>query len=203
VDALLAQPFFKDSAKTVATLVTEKVAEIGEKLDVRRFTRYALSGSGLVESYIHMGGRIGVLIEVACDKAEIAENAAFKTYVRDIAMQIAAANPLYLESTQVPQSVLDQEKEILRTQALGEGKPANIVDKMVEGRIQKYYKDFCLVDQMFVKDPEKSIKKLTAEKGAELGGKIEIKRFVRYEMGEGLQKREDNFAEEVMKQTGK
>ncbi len=203
VDALLAQSYAADESKTVATLVNEKVAEIGEKLDIRRFTRYALAGTGVVESYIHMGGKIGVLIEVACENADIAGNAAFKAYVRDVAMQIAAANPLYLDSTQVPQSVLDQEKEILRVQALNEGKPEKIIEKMVEGRIQKYYKDFCLVDQAFVKDPEKSIKKLTAEKSAELGGKIEIKRFVRYEMGEGLQKREDNFAEEVASQMGK
>jgi elongation factor Ts len=203
VDALLSQPFVKDGGKTVSALVTEKVAEIGEKIDVRRFTRFALSGSGLVESYIHMGGKIGVLIEVGCDNAAVAANPAFRVYARDIAMQIAAANPLYLDSSQVPASVLEQEREILRVQAMNEGKPANIVEKMVEGRIQKYYKDFCLVDQAFVKDPEKSIKKFTAEKGAELGGKIEIRRFVRYEMGEGLQKREDNFAEEVMKQTGK
>ncbi len=202
VDALLEQPFAKDSGKTVSTLVAEKIGEIGEKLDIRRFTRYALEGTGIVESYIHMGGKIGVLVEIGCDGV-IAGNPALKTYARDIAMQIAAANPLYLDSAQVPQSVLEQEKEILRAQALSEGKPANIVDKMVEGRIQKYFKDFCLVEQPFVKDPEKSIKKFTAEKGAELNGKIEIRRFVRYEMGEGLQKREDNFAEEVMKQTGK
>ena len=201
VDALLAQSYAGD--KTVATLVNEKVAEIGEKLDIRRFTRYAVAGSGVVESYIHMGGKIGVMIEVSCETAAVAGSAAIKTFARDVAMQIAAANPLYLDSTEVPQSVLDQEKEILRAQALGEGKPEKIIDKMVEGRIQKYFKDFCLVDQAFVKDPEKSIKKLTAEKSAELGGKIEIKRFVRYEMGEGLQKREDNFAEEVANQMGK
>ena len=201
VDALLAQSYAGD--KTVSTLVNEKVAEIGEKLDIRRFTRYAVAGSGVVESYIHMGGKIGVMIEVSCETAAVAGSAAIKTFARDVAMQIAAANPLYLDSTEVPQSVLDQEKEILRAQALGEGKPEKIIDKMVEGRIQKYFKDFCLVDQAFVKDPEKSIKKLTAEKSAELGGKIEIKRFVRYEMGEGLQKREDNFAEEVANQMGK
>ncbi len=201
VDALLAQT--TADGKTVATMVTEKVAEIGEKLDVRRFARFELAGAGVVESYIHMGGKIGVLIEVACDKDSIAADASFKTYVRDVAMQIAAANPLYLEPSEVPAEILEQEKEILRVQALNEGKPEKIIEKMVEGRIQKYYKDFCLVEQAFVKDPDKSIKKLTAEKGAELGGKLEIKRFVRYEMGEGLQKREDNFAEEVASQMGK
>ena len=203
VDALLAQSYAADESKTVATLANEKVAEIGEKVDIRRFTRYALTSTGVVESYIHMGGKIGGLIEVSCETEAMATAPAFKTFVRDIAMQIAAANPQYLDSSEVPQSVLEQEKEILRVQALSEGKPEKIIEKMVEGRIQKYYKDFCLVDQAFVKDPEKSIKKLTAEKGAELCGKIEIKRFVRYEMGEGLQKREDNFAEEVASQMGK
>jgi elongation factor Ts len=202
VEALLSQPFCKDGGTTVSALVTGKVAEIGEKIDIRRFTRYALKGAGLVESYIHMGGKIGVLVEAGCETAAIADNPSFRTFVRDVAMQIAAANPLYLDSSQVPESVLEQEKEILRVQALSEGKPANIIDKMVAGRIQKYFKDFCLLDQAFVKDPEKSIKKLAAEKSAELGGKVAITRFVRYEMGEGLQKREDNFCEEVMKQTG-
>ena len=203
VDALLAQPFFKDGGKTVSTLVNEKVAEIGEKVDVRRFARFALSGAGLVESYIHLGGKIGVLVEAGCETAAIAENPDFKAFVHDIAMQVAAANPLYLNAGEVPESVLTKEKEILHAQAIAEGKSEKIVEKMVQGRIKKYFKDFCLEDQAFVKDPEKPVKKLVAEKSTELGGKVEIRRFVRYEMGEGLQKREDNFAEEVMKQTGK
>ena len=118
-------------------------------------------------------------------------------------MHIAASNPLYLDPADVPADVLENEKEILRVQALNEGKPEKIVDKMVEGRIQKYYKEFCLLEQAFVKDPEKSIKDLVNEKIAEIGEKISIRRFVRYEMGEGLEKRKDNFAEEVMKQASK
>lgn len=199
VAALLEQ---KAGDATVSDLVKTKIGEIGEKIDIRRFTRYELAGTGVVDSYIHMGGKIGVLVEIGCDAA-LTGNAEFKTFVHDVAMQIAAANPLYLEPSQVPASVVEGEKEILRVQALNEGKPEKIVDKMVEGRIQKYYKDFCLIEQPFVKDQDKSIKQLVKEISGKLGGNIAIKRFVRYEMGEGLEKRKDDFAEEVAKQTSK
>ena len=162
-----------------------------------------IAAEGIVDSYIHLGGKIGVLVEVNSETDFVAKTPVFRQLVKDIAMQIAAANPLYLEPADVPADVLEKEKEILRAQALNEGKPEKIVDKMVEGRLQKYYKEFCLLEQAFVKDPEKSIKDLVNEKIAELGEKISIRRFVRYEMGEGLEKRKDNFAEEVMKQASK
>ena len=162
-----------------------------------------IAAEGVVESYIHMGGKIGVLVEVNCETDFVAKTPAFKTLVKDIAMQIAAANPIYLESADVPADVIENEKEILRVQALAEGKPEKIIDKMVEGRIQKYYKEFCLVEQPFVKDPDKSIKDLVSEKIGEMGEKISIRRFTRYEMGEGLEKRKDDFVEEVMKQASK
>lgn len=162
-----------------------------------------IAAEGVVDSYIHMGGKIGVLVEVNCETDFVAKTPVFKQLVKDIAMQIAAANPLYLDPADVPADVLEKEKEILRAQALNEGKPEKIVDKMVEGRIQKYYKEFCLLEQAFVKEPEKSIRDLVNEKIAEIGEKISIRRFVRYEMGEGLEKRKDNFAEEVMKQASK
>ncbi len=162
-----------------------------------------IAAEGIVESYIHMGGKIGVLVEVNCETDFVAKTPAFKTLVKDIAMQIAAANPLYLESADVPADVIENEKEILRAQALAEGKPEKIIDKMVEGRIQKYFKEFCLVEQAFVKDPDKSIKDLVSEKIGEMGEKISIRRFTRYEMGEGLEKRKDDFVEEVMKQASK
>ncbi|MGI5918384.1 MAG: translation elongation factor Ts [Christensenellales bacterium] len=162
-----------------------------------------IAAEGVVDSYIHMGGKIGVLVEVNCETDFVAKTPVFKQLVKDIAMQIAAANPLYLDPADVPADVLAKEKEILRAQALNEGKPEKIVDKMVEGRIQKYYKEFCLLEQAFVKEPEKSIRDLVNEKIAEIGEKISIRRFVRYEMGEGLEKRKDNFAEEVMKQASK
>ncbi len=162
-----------------------------------------IAAEGVVESYIHMGGKIGVLVEVNCETDFVAKTPAFKTLVKDIAMHIAAANPLYLEPSEVPDSVIEQEKEILRVQAMNEGKPEKIIEKMVEGKIQKYYKEFCLVEQSFVKDPDKVIKDLVSEKIAEIGEKISIRRFARYEMGEGLEKRKDDFAEEVMKQASK
>ena len=162
-----------------------------------------IAAEGVVDSYIHMGGKIGVLVEVNCETDFVAKTPAFKTFVKDVAMQIAAANPRYLEPSEVPESILEQEREILRVQALNEGKPEKIIDKMVEGRIQKYYKEFCLIEQSFVKDPDKTIKDLVNEKTAEIGEKISIRRFVRYEMGEGLEKRKDDFVEEVMKQASK
>ncbi|MBC8531101.1 translation elongation factor Ts [Gehongia tenuis] len=159
-----------------------------------------IAAEGIVESYIHMGGRIGVLVEVNCETDFVAKTDDFKSFVRDIAMQIAASNPQYVSKEEVPQDVIEKEKEILRIQALNEGKPEKIVDKMVEGRIQKYYKDVCLLEQPFVKDPDMTVSQLVNEKVAKIGEKIAVRRFVRYEMGEGLQKREDNFAEEVMSQ---
>ena len=200
VAALLEQ---KSGSSTVDMLVKEKIGEIGEKIDIRRFTRYALEGTGIIDSYIHLGGKIGVMLEVGCESADIAEKLELKTFAHDVAMQIAATNPTYLEPGDVPESVISSEKEILRAQALGEGKPEKIVDKMVEGRIKKYFKDFCLVEQPFVKDQDKLIKQLVKEISGELGGSVAIKRFVRYEMGEGLEKRKCDFAQEVMNQTSK
>jgi len=142
-------------------------------------------------------------VEVNCETDFVAKTPTFKTLVKDIAMQIAASNPLYLEPADVPADVIENEKEILRAQALAEDKPEKIIEKMVEGRIQKYYKEFCLVEQPFVKDTDKSIKDLVSEKIGEIGEKISIRRFTRYEMGEGLEKRKDDFVEEVMKQASK
>lgn len=162
-----------------------------------------IAAEGVVESYIHMGGKIGVLVEVNCETDFVAKTDSFITLVKDIAMQIAASKPLFLSSDEVPSEDIEKEKEILRAQALNEGKPEKIVDKMVEGRIKKYYKEVCLLEQPFVKDPDKTINQLVTEKIAEIGEKISIRRFTRYEMGEGLEKRADDFVEEVMKQTSK
>lgn len=158
-----------------------------------------IAAEGVVGSYIHMGGKIGVLVEVNCETDFVAKSEQFQQLVKDIAMQIAAANPLYVNSSEVPAEVLESEKEILRTQALNEGKPAQIVEKMVEGRIKKYYQDFCLMDQQFVKNPDLTIATLINEATLKIGEKISIRRFTRYEMGEGLEKRVDNLAEEVAK----
>lgn len=155
---------------------------------------------GLVESYIHAGGRIGVLVEVNCETDFVAKTDQFRDFVKDIAMQIAAANPLYVRRDEVPQEALDKEREILKNQALNEGKPAHIVEKMVEGRMSKYYEEVCLMEQSFIKDPDKTIETLLKEKVATIGENISIRRFVRFELGEGLEKKQENFAEEVMSQ---
>ena len=159
-----------------------------------------IAAEGIVDSYIHMGGRIGVLVEVNCETDFVAKTDAFRDLVHDIALQIAAANPQYVKPEDVPAEVLDAEKEILRAQALNEGKTEKIVDRMVEGRIKKYYEDNCLMNQKFVKDPDTTISQMITEKTLTIGEKISVRRFVRFEMGEGLEKRQDNFAEEVAAQ---
>lgn len=159
-----------------------------------------IAAEGLVEAYIHGAGRIGVLVEVNCETDFVARGEEFKQFVKDIAMQIAAAKPLYINKEDVPADVIEHEKQILRAQALNEGKPEKIVDKMVEGRIEKYYKEVCLMEQSFIRDPDIVIKDLVVQKIAAIGEKIAIRRFARYELGEGIEKRQDNFADEVMKE---
>ena len=159
-----------------------------------------IASEGVVESYIHGNGRIGVLVEVNCETDFVARNEVFKSFVRDIAMHVAASNPLYVAQEDVPADALEKEAAVLRAQALNEGKPEKIVDKIVAGRISKYYEENCLLEQSYVKDPERKVKDLLADKVATLGENIKIRRFVRYEMGEGLAKKEETFAEEVMKQ---
>ena len=150
-----------------------------------------------------MGGRIGVLLEINCETDFVAKTDNFKSLCHDVAMHIAAANPQYVRREEVPTDALDKEKEVLRAQALNEGKPEKIVDRMVEGRVEKYYKEICLMEQPYVKDPDKTIGDLIAEATATIGEKITIRRFTRYERGEGLEKRQDNFAEEVMAEAGR
>lgn len=159
-----------------------------------------IASEGVVESYIHGGGKIGVLLEVNCETDFVARNENFKNLVKDIAMHIAAANPKYLNKEEVPAEDIEKEREVLRAQALNEGKPEKIVDKMVEGRISKFYSENCLLEQTFVKNPDQTIQGLITDKIATLGEKISVRRFVRWERGEGLEKKEENFAEEVMKQ---
>lgn len=159
-----------------------------------------IASEGIVTSYIHMGGKIGVLVEINCETDFVAKTDEFQQIGHDIALHIAAAAPKYVKIEDVPEAELEQEKEIFRKQSLNEGKPAQIVEKMVEGRVKKFYQDVCLLEQTFVKDPSKTITDFINEKTAQIGEKISIRRFVRYEMGEGLEKRNDNLAEEVEKQ---
>ena len=162
-----------------------------------------IAAEGIVDSYIHMNGTIGVLVEVNCETDFVARGDQFKALVHDIAMHIAAANPSYLATEDVPADVIEHEKAILRAQALEEGKPAHIVDRMVEGRIKSFYEDNCLLNQKFVKDPDKTINQLVTEATATIGEKISVRRFVRFQMGEGLTKKSENLADEVAAQVEK
>ncbi len=180
---------------------TEWLREKGKSAAAKKADRIA--AEGLVYSYIHMGGKIGVLVEVNCETDFVARSEQFQELCKNIALHIAAANPKYVTVAEVPAADVEHEKEILKAQALNEGKKPEIVEKMVEGRIKKFYQDFVLYEQSYVKDPEKTITELINDAVLTIGEKITIRRFVRYEMGEGLEKREDNFAEEVMSQTKK
>lgn len=192
LDALLASNH--KEGKALKDVLNDRVATIGEKLDVRRFER--ISTKGKVAGYIHGGGKIGVLVELATDS----NDERVSTLGRDIAMQVAAMNPKYISRDDVDPEYIAHETEILTQQALNEGKPANIVEKMVVGRLNKELKEVCLVDQVFVKDSELTISKLIAKVAKEVASDISIASMVRYEVGEGIEKREENFAEEVAKQ---
>ena len=183
VEELLAQTSITEPDKTVQEVLTNKIATIGENMSIRRFERF--ESNGLIESYIHGDGKIGVLVELEGGDSTLA---------KDVCMQIAAARPEYLDRDSVPADRVAHEMEILKAQAVNEGKPEAVAEKIVQGRIGKFYGEICLVEQDFVKDPDQKVGKLVESKGAK------IVRFARFEKGEGLQKREENFAEEVAKQ---
>ncbi len=182
VAALLASEM---DGQTVSEVVTAAIAKIGENMAVRRFARLEAAEDGLVAAYIHMGGKIGTLVNLVGGSAELG---------KDLAMQVAAANPQYLTREQVPADVLEHEKAVQREKARNEGKPDKIIEKMVMGRIQKFYKDVCLVDQEFVKDPDLSVAALLKQKAAKVSD------FARFQLGEGIEKKKEDFAAEVMSQ---
>lgn len=176
--------------KTVSELLQEKVLVIGENIQIRRFKLM----EGACVAYVHAGGVIGVLVNF---KTDLADKPEFVTYGKDVAMQIAALNTPYLKESDVPAEVLEHEKEIMKAEVVNSGKPEAIADKIVMGKIGKFYKENCLLDQEFVKDNKINIKQYTQNTAKELGGSIEIKKFVRFEKGEGIEKRVDDFAAEV------
>lgn len=192
VDALLAEKA-SGLEMTVAELLQEKVLTIGENIKIRRFARY----EGAVATYIHAGGKIGVMVNFDTD---VADKEGFAEYGKDIAMQIAAVNPSYLDKTCVPDEVIEHEKAIMTEQVINDGKPEAIAQKIVMGKIGKYYEENCLVNQTFVKDNKLSVEQYTEQVAKKLGGSIKILGFVRFEKGEGLEKRNDNLADEVAKQ---
>jgi elongation factor Ts len=195
VDALLAQKYFEDESKTIGDMVTAATAEIGEKISVRRFARYA--SNGIVDSYIHMGGKVGVLVE-----ADGAITDATPEVIHNIALQIAAASPValeYVRRSEVRAEHLEHEKEILIAQAREEGKPENIIEKMVMGRINKFYQEVCLLEQLYVKDGDLTVQKMIDKENKGLN----IVRFTRYRMGDGLEKKVNDLAAEVAEQKAK
>ena len=183
VEELLNQKSIAEADKTVNEVLTNKIATIGENMSIRRFARF--ESTGIVESYVHGDGKIGVLVNLENGESELA---------KDVCMQIAAARPEYLDRASVPAEVVDKEMEILKAQAMNEGKPAEIAEKMVQGRIGKFYSEICLLEQPFVKDPDMKVQKLVENKGAK------VVEFARFEKGEGIEKKQENFAEEVAKQ---
>ena len=178
----------------LSEVLNNRIATIGEKLDIRRFAK--ISTNGQVAGYIHGGGKIGVLVELETE----ARDAEVLAMGRDIAMQVAAMNPKYVSKDDVDPEYIAHETEILTQQALNEGKPANIVEKMIKGRLEKQLKEVCLVEQTFVKNPDLTIKQLVADVAKKVGSEIKVARVVRFEVGEGIEKKEENFAEEVAKQ---
>lgn len=186
VEELLQQPSISDSSKSVKDVLTEKIAKIGENISVRRFARF--ESEGTIEKYIHGNGKIGVLVSMENGDSEMA---------KDICMQIAAAKPEFINREEVPAERLNKEMEILKVQAMNEGKPEAIAEKIVQGRLGKFYEEICLVDQAFVKNPDMKIKEVLASK------KASVLEFARFEKGEGIEKKEENFADEVAKQLGK
>jgi len=182
-----------DIEKAIDELRTKGLAKAAKKAG-------RVASEGVVTSYIHAGGRIGVLVEVNCETDFVGKTEEFKQLAYDIAMQIAATNPEYIKREDVPESVIEHEKSVLRAQALDEGKPEKVVDKMVEGRLEKFFKERCLMEQQFIKDPDKTVQDLIHENIVKIGENINVRRFARFELGEGIEKKQTDFAAEVMAQ---
>lgn len=189
---------FNDEFPTVKDAVVGLVAKLGENISLRRIVNYS-SDNGVVNTYIHGDGKIGVMVKL---KSSL-KNEEVSKVAKDICMQIAATNPLSISIDDVNSEIVEKERQILKTQALNEGKPEQVVEKMVDGRIKKYFQEICLLEQSFVKDPDLTVKNFIENKSKELGTNIEIVRFSRFEKGEGIEKKEENFAEEVQKQMNK
>ncbi|MBW2701507.1 MAG: elongation factor Ts [Deltaproteobacteria bacterium] len=201
----IASKVLESKPETVEVFEQERkdlVTKIGENVVVRRFGRFDLASDehGRVETYLHMGGKIGVMVQVNCSSAEAVAKEEFVNFCREMTMHVAAANPTYLNRDEVSSDVMEEEKAIYRKQALDDGKPEQFVDKIVEGRLRKYFGEFCLLEQPNVREQKKSITDMLKELSASLGGEVTIKRFLRLQLGEGIEKKKDDLAEEVRKQ---
>ena len=202
VEAMLAQTFSGDATKTVQTYVNGSISIIGENIQIRRFAKFDVKGDGCIGSYIHAGGKIGVLVQIAGPAVTSANRDVLQGFVKDVAMHTAAAAPAFVSRDQVPTDVLDREKEVYRAKAKESGKPDAIIEKIIDGQINKYYADICLIEQAFVKDTDKTILQVAKECGAAAGGNVSITSFERFVLGEGLQKKESDFAAEVAAAAG-
>lgn len=194
IEELLSEKYIANEEITVKDAITALIAKLGENMNLRRFKRISAK-DGIVASYIHGGGRIGVIVNVESDKDTVLAEVA-----KEMTLQVAAANPLYLNKEDVSVDALEKEKEIYRQQALNEGKPEKVVEKMITGRIQKYYKEVCLMEQLYIRDQDINVRKFIEQKSKENGNEIKIVKFARFEKGEGIEKKEEDFAEEVKKQ---
>lgn len=197
--ALMEQTWIADENKKVADIMPDLIGIIGENINPRRFERWELTGNGLLNSYIHMGGKLGVMVELECSD-EAAKTEAVQTFSKQLAMHVAASSPLCLNSEAVPEDILEREKAIYKTQILESGKPENLVEKIMIGKVNKFYKDNCLLEQVWVHDTSLDVTKAAAAVAKEVGSDITIKRYVRWMLGEGLEKRSNDLAAEVAEQ---
>lgn len=197
---ILDQAFHKDPTKKVGDMLKEVIATIGENIVIRRFEKYTASASSLVHTYIHGEGKIGVMLEVATTTPEAAAKPELKTFAQDVALHIAAMNPMAISSEQIPAEVVAKEKEILAAKNIESGKKPEMIEKIVEGQIRKFLAENCLLDQAFVKNPDMKVSDLAKTVGKTIGGDVTVKRFVRYELGAGIEKKTSDFAAEVAEQ---
>ncbi len=199
-DDILTQAFHKNPSLKVEDHLKETIAKIGENIVIRRAQKYEVSGNGLVHTYVHGEGKIGVLIEISTSTPAAASNPETRTFAQDVALHIAAMNPMAITSAEIPADVVAKEKEILRGKNIEQGKKPEMLDKIVEGQIRKFLAENCLVDQAFVKNPDLKVSDYMKETGKKVGGDLTIKRFTRFELGEGIEKKKDDFAAEVAAQ---
>jgi elongation factor Ts len=202
VAALLEQTFTVDSSKTVLEYLNASISIIGENIQIRRFAKFDVAGDGCIGAYIHAGGKIGVLVQVATPAVTTANKEVLQGFLKDVAMHSAAAAPAFVSRDQVSSDVLEREKDVYRAKAKESGKPDAIIEKIIDGQINKFYADICLIEQAFVKDTDKTIQQVAKDCGTAAGGDVSITRFERFVLGEGLQKKESDFAAEVAAAAG-
>jgi len=197
---ILEQAFHKNPGKKIGEMMTEATATIGEKIVIRRFERYTAAPNSIVHTYVHGEGKIGVLIEVAASNPAATNNPEMRAFAQDVCLHIAAMNPMAISSEQIPADVVAKEKEVLKAKNIEQGKKADMIDKIVEGQIRKFLAENCLVDQAFVKNPDIKVSDLAKEVGKKVGADLTIKRFARFELGAGIEKKSEDFAAEVAAQ---